>query len=259
VDQREREREPPLQAGRIQPDLTVREVLEPEELQEMSRPIGDDSVRNIVEGGLDLEVLPAGHCDIQARRLERDAQQPAHPLHVARGDIMNSGGPSGGPQKTGEHVERGRFAGAVRSNDRHDLPRRRMQVDALRTDHPRGIHLRQVRGDDCAAGHLRGRRRTRVLDGQAWRCGNRVAACRVILTAGELAYAFGDAFPEPFGGCRRAHVRPAFSRLPDLGSSGTCSVAGLTPCRCAIRSIRSAVSVAMGPTECSRIPSRAIR
>ena len=89
-------------------------------------------LREAVQPGLEVEVLPAGEERIERRFLECDSDDPPD-LVALRRDVEAADGRAAPArrQQGDEHLDHGRLAGPVRAEEAVDLPGLHVQVDAV--------------------------------------------------------------------------------------------------------------------------------
>ena len=122
VQQREGEVEPALHPAGVAADLPVGRVREADPLDQLVAALGALGLRHAVERALQAHVLAGGQVRVERGLLEGGADR------VANGGALlddveagDAGAPRGGREEGGEHVDRGRLAGAVRAEEAVDL------------------------------------------------------------------------------------------------------------------------------------------
>ena len=154
VDERQREVEPPLHAARVAPHTTVRRLYEPDPFQQHVRALACLRPGHPVQGGLKLHVLAAGEERIESCLLKRRPDRGAHLAalldHVVPGHPCAA---RGGRQQRGEHVDRGGFAGAVRTQEAVDLAGLHAQVDPVDGARPLLEFANELLSFDGGLGH----------------------------------------------------------------------------------------------------------
>jgi hypothetical protein len=111
-------------------------------------------LREAVQPGLEVQVLPAGEERIERRLLQRDADDAPDLVALGR-DVEAADGrmPSARRQESDEHLDRGRLAGAVRAEEAVDLPGLDVQVDAVDGARSLLVLADETLDLDCVLGH----------------------------------------------------------------------------------------------------------
>ena len=103
-----------------------------EALEQLGRAPLQLAAGQVVDRALELQVLAAGRLGVEAVLLPDDADRAAHALrlreHVVAGDARLA---FVGPREGGEDLDRRRFAGAVRAEEREDRPLVDREVEAV--------------------------------------------------------------------------------------------------------------------------------
>ena len=131
-DERAGDLEPAALAAAVARDGPVEELGEAERLGELADAAPAAPGSTPPEAGVDVEVAAAGQCAVDDRVLEHDAADAAGGERLARdveaGDARAAAGRGDGGR---EHADRGRLAGAVRTEQAEHLAGGDLEVDAL--------------------------------------------------------------------------------------------------------------------------------
>ena len=132
VQKRQRQVESALHASRVVADLAVGRIGEADTLDQLVAAPGSVGLRHSVEGALEPHVVPGGQIGVERCFLkgcaDRVTDGGAVLDDVVTGHPRRSGG---GREEGGQHVDRGRLAGAVRAEEAVDLTRPDLEVDSV--------------------------------------------------------------------------------------------------------------------------------
>src|SRR5216683_1865617 len=131
VYQAEPDTEAAFLSSRVRLDRPVRAYLQFEHLDELGGPLARGGARHSIQLALEDQLKPPNHLIVRAAGLTHVADDLAHAVGLREQvAACNPGRAAGGWEKSGEHAQGGRLAGAIRSEEPEDLARTNGQVDA---------------------------------------------------------------------------------------------------------------------------------
>ncbi len=158
MDQRPRDFDPPLHAGRQRPHQGVTPILKFDEREQLVDALASSRRRHLIDQPMEIEVLEHGQPVVDARFLKHHAQMtachPGLPRHVESGQRDGAGIRR---QDSAEDVDQRRLAGSVGPQQREQLVRPYLQADVIERDRA-AVPLRQTTHANDRVGDLSGRR-----------------------------------------------------------------------------------------------------
>jgi hypothetical protein len=141
-------------SARERPDRPVALVRQAEQLEQTGRAFFDDFRRQVVEQTGEAQVFGYGQGAVERRLLKHQADRRTRLDGLAHDIVsMHAGAAAGWANQRGQHVNRGGFAGAIRTEEAEELPCRNFEIEpvdgedvTVTLDESAGLHGQRTDG-----------------------------------------------------------------------------------------------------------------